>query len=177
MNKRYFFDADGVLFLYERDAYKGDDPLWLRKNGHYFRNLEPDRKMLELVDLLSAKTRYTGDEVFILSSLSNNGMIFNEHFHDKIVSFNKWFPYIDIDHIIISTGSKRDVVEYITNNPVTRSDILVDDFNRNLEEWKKYGGTSLKYCNGINNPDSFDGLKLNFTEKSVDETLQYLLNL
>lgn len=176
MNRRYFFDADGVLFHYDRDAYIGDNPRWLRKNEHYFRDLEPDRKMLEVFDKLHTATRYTKDELFILSSLSNNGMIFNEHLHDKLVSFNRWFNYIDIDHIIISVGPKRDVVEFITNNLVTSKDILIDDFNRNLEEWKFAEGTSIKYCNGINNPNSFDGHKI-YRNTPADEILQYLLNL
>lgn len=175
--KRFFFDADGVLFLYEREAYVGEDPIWLRKNQHYFRNLTPDKKMLEVVDMLSAKARYTDDEIYILTSLSNNGIIFNEHFHDKIVSFHKWFPYIDIDHILISTGPKRDVVEYVTNNPITENDILIDDFNRNLVEWRNSGGISIKYCNGINDPASFDGKKLLSQTQSPDDMLRYLLNL
>lgn len=175
MNRRYFFDADGVLMHYERDAYVGENPRWLRKNEHYFRNLEPDRKMLKVFDELNRIFRYTQDELFILSSLSNNGMIFNEHLHDKLVSFNTWYPYMDIDHIIISVGPKRDVVEYITNNPVSSKDILIDDWNKNLEEWKKSNGTSVKYCNGINNPESFAGHKI-LADMTSDEIVQYLLS-
>ena len=181
MNKRFFFDADGVLFEYDRDAYCGENPLYLQKNRHYFRNLEPDRKMLKLMDSLNREIRYSKDEIFILTSLTNNGAIFNEHFHDKIISFNKWYPYIDIDHILISNTSKRDAVEYITNNPIRNEDVLIDDYNKNLIEWQDAGGTSIKYCNGINNPLSFDGLKLNDKtdekENSITKMLDLLLNL
>ena len=175
--KKYFFDADGVLFLYERDAYVGKNPRWLQKNQHYFRNLQPDRKMMKIVDMLHQRSRYTGDEIYILTSLLNDGMLFNEHFHDKIASFHRHFPYIDIDHIIISTGSKRNDVEYITNNAISSSDILIDDYNKNLNEWSIAGGTSIKYCNGINDPKSFNGMKINENNESVKTILQTLTNL
>lgn len=174
--KNFFFDADGVLFKYDRDAYCGEHPIWLRKGNHYFRDLEPDRKMLKAVDLLSREIRYTGDSIYILTSLVNNSMMFNEHFHDKIISFQKWYPYIDIDHILISSGPKREAVEYITGNSITDRDILIDDYNKNLEEWRTNGGTSIKYCNGINNPHSFNGSKIGYDESS-EEILQRLLDI
>ena len=164
--------------MYNRDAYTGDDPLWLRRNSHYFRNLEPDRKMLQVVDNINASLRYTGDEIFILTSLINNNMsIFNEHVHDKIVSFNKWFPYIDIDHILIAGSSKRDTVAYITDVDVNRSDILIDDYNQNLIAWRSFGGTAIKYSNGINDPRSFDGHSVGLMTScaSAEDITDYLL--
>lgn len=158
--KTYYLDLDGFIVQYELDAYVGENPKYLRKNEHYFKNLKPDRKALELVDKLHEQCRYTGDEMFILTSIAMNGAIFNEHFHDKITWVHEWLPYIDIDHILISVTSKRDAVEYIRNHQLTENDILIDDYNKNLQDWRKAGGTSIKYCNGINNPDSFDGLKL-----------------
>ena len=151
---------DGFIVMYDRNAYTGDAPLYLTKNTHYFRNLPPDRKALEFVDRLHDQCRYTGDEIFILTSIAMNGDIFNEHFHDKIMWIHKWLPYIDIDHILISVTSKRNAVEYINNHNLNQNDILIDDYNKNLMDWEKAGGTSIKYCNGINNPDSFSGLKL-----------------
>lgn len=175
MNRRYFFDADGVLFQYERDAYTGENPRWLKKNGHYFRNLAPDVKMLECMDILHNKVRYTGDEIFILTSLRSDGLIFNEHLHDKIVSFQKWYPYVDIDHILIATSPKRDTVEYITNNEITKRDILIDDFNKNLHEWQQAGGIAIKYCNGINTPASWSGGK--FINETPSTMVEQLLSL
>lgn len=151
---------DGFIVTYDRNAYTGDAPLYLTKNTHYFRNLPPDHKALEFVDRLHYQCRHTGDEIFILTSIAMNGDIFNEHFHDKIMWIHKWLPYIDIDHILISVTSKRNAVEYINNHNLNQNDILIDDYNKNLMDWEKAGGTSIKYCNGINNPDSFSGLKL-----------------
>lgn len=159
MDKRrnYYIDMDGVLAVYDRNAYTGDDPLFARKNAHYYRNLEPDRKMLEFVDNIYSKSRYTGDNIYILTSLPNNGAIFNEQFHDKITWVKQWLPYLDIDSILISVTSKRDAVEYIHNHTLTKNDILIDDYNKNLCEWRDAGGTAIKYCNGINDHKSFSG--------------------
>lgn len=160
MPKRYYIDMDGTLFKYDITAYTGDNPRWLRKNEHYFRDLEPDRKMLEFVDKLYNQCRYSGDELFILTSLPMNSAIFNEHFHDKIVSLHKWCPCIDIEHILISVTSKNDAVEYIRDHTLTADDILIDDYMKNIRDWEKAGGTAVKYCNGINSPTSFEGINL-----------------
>lgn len=170
----YYFDMDGVLFTYHREAYVGDPPPFLVKGTHHFRDLEPDRKILELIDTLHQKSRYTGDEIYILTSIMNNGAIFNEHFHDKIVSLAKWVPYIDIDHILISVTSKRDAVEYIQNHNLTMNDVLIDDYNKNLNDWKNAGGTAIKYCNGINSPGSFNGPRISYIQsvKGMIETLE-----
>ena len=151
---------DGVIVQYTLADYLGENPVWLRPNGHYYRNRLPDRKMLAFVDELIRICRYTGDEVFILTSLKNDGAIFNEHFHDKIVWLKNWLPAIDIDHIIISVTEKREAAEYINGQTLTENDILIDDYNKNLISWQKANGTSIKDLNGINTPDSFDGMKL-----------------
>ena len=104
-----------------------------------------------------------------------SGAIFNEHFHDKIMWLHKWLPYIDIDHILISVTSKRDVVEYIHNHNLTKNDILIDDYNKNLIDWTKAGGTAIKYCNGINNPESFTGTKL-FQSDSIENMFNTINN-
>ena len=157
MSKNYYFDMDGVAVKYDRNAYKGQNPIWLRKNQHYFRDLEPDRKVLEVIDTLYQQSRYTGDNINILTSLMMNGAIFNEHFHDKVLWNKNWLPYLDITHILIAVTSKRDAVEFIHDHKLTKDDILIDDWNKNLIEWRLAGGTAIKYCNGLNSADSWDG--------------------
>lgn len=171
--KNYYIDMDGVLAKYDKTAYVGEDPLYMQKNQHYFRNLEPDRKMLEFIDILHKRCRYTGDNVYILTTLPINGAIFNEQFHDKIAWINEWLPYMSIDNILISVTSKRDAVEYIHNHSLSQSDILIDDYNKNLLDWQNAGGTSVKYCNGINSPASFSGIKL-FCNDTAAEMFQTL---
>lgn len=176
MTKNYYIDMDGVLVLYDPDAYTGDDPAYKRKGYHYFRNLPPDRKMLEFIDALHTKCRYTGDNLYILTSLASNGLIFNEQFHDKISWLQKWLPYLPIDNILISVTSKRDVVEYINNHTLSQNDILIDDYNKNLFEWEDAHGIAVKYCNGINNPESFPRWKLRH-DSSIDDMFKTLASI
>lgn len=167
---------DGVLAKYGVNDYIGDDPIWLRKNQHYFLNLEPDHKMLQIADMIHRHCEQTNDDMYILSSLSAQHRVFNEHFHDKILWLNKFMPYIDINHILISVTNKRDTVEYITNHDITKYDILIDDYNKNLQEWEACHGTAVKYCNGINNPDSFDGLKI-FHDRTSERAVKALMTI
>lgn len=174
MFKNYYIDMDGVTVEYDRDAYIGDEPLFMKKGHHYFRDLKPDFKMLEVIDKLFERSRYTQDQIYILTSICNNGAIFNEHFHDKVNWLHKWMPYIDIDHILISVTSKRDAVEYIHNHKLTTNDILIDDYNKNLKDWTVADGTAIKYCNGINTPASFDGIKI-YKADTTDNILSVIM--
>ena len=160
MHRSFYIDMDGVLMKYDKEAYTGENPIWLQKNAHYFRDLPPDRKALEFIDRLWEKCRYTGDEVFILTTLPMNSAMFNEHFHDKMLPLNKWVSYIDIEHILISVTAKNEAVEYIRDHKLTQNDVLIDDYNKNLASWQNAGGTAVKYCNGINDPNSWNGPKI-----------------
>lgn len=162
--KNYYFDMDGVVALYDKSAYTGKNPKFLRKNEHYFLNLEPDRKMLEVIDNLYQKSRYTGNHIYLLTSISMNGAIFNEHFHDKILWASKWLPYLSIESILISVTSKRNAVEYIKDHKLSQNDILIDDYNKNLKEWNEAGGTAVKYLNGINSAKSYSLTKIKHTD-------------
>lgn len=167
---------DGVLVRYDRDGYKGENPLYMQPGAHYFRNLPPDRNALALIDRLYCRSRYTGDNISTLTSIPMNGLIFNEHLHDKILWNQDWVPYMSIENVLVSvtsTYSKRDVAEFINNRKLTKDDILIDDYNKNLIEWQMGGGTSVKYCNGINSPESFDGPCIHHTD-SVDKMLYTL---
>ncbi len=160
MDRNYYFDIDGVIAIYHLEDYLGENPRYLRKNEHYFRNLNPDRTMLEVVDQMHQRSCYTGDHIYLLTSLPIEGSIFNEHFHDKIAWVNHWLPNLDISAILISITSKRDAAEYINNHKLSEKDILIDDYNKNLKDWAHHGGVAVKYCNGINSPASFDGIKI-----------------
>jgi 5'(3')-deoxyribonucleotidase len=153
----YYFDMDGVLAKYNRAAYDGEPPLFLQKNAHYFGEIEPDQKMIEVMYRLYTMFQNTEHNLYILTSLPITSAIFNEHFHDKISWVQKWLPFIKVQNIYISVTSKRDAIEFIKGTTLDKNEILIDDYNPNLEEWRDAGGIAIKYCNGINSPDSFDG--------------------
>lgn len=169
-----YFDMDGVLALYDRSAYEGENPRFLRPGEHYFRNLEEDSIAAEVFRWLNEHAEELSISIYILTSLPG-GDIFNEHFHDKILWLFEKFPGIRIEQILVSVTNKNDTVKYIKNRALQKRDILIDDFNRNLSQWQKNGGTAIKFCNGINNPDSFSGLKCNL-KPSFRNTLTDILS-
>lgn len=176
MKKNYFFNMDGVLATYDRDAYIGQNPLFLQPHVHYFRNLEPDMKMLSVMDGLWSYIRChrLQDEIYIITSIANNGALFNEHLHDKLEWVSKWIPYFPIDHVFACVSSKRDIFEMISNRKlIPNHDILIDDYNKNLIEWREADGTAIKYLNGINSSESWDGKKVhhNADKESIIQSL------
>lgn len=173
--KRYFFDADGVLFCYERHAYTGLKPLYIQPNRHYFRTVMPDTKILSLIQKLNL-CKKSSDEIYILTSVPNNELTLKEHRSDKKFSFAKWYPLIKPCNIIISVIPKPDAARYTIGTHLSVHDILIDDYNKNLNEWQSAGGTSIKYCNGINTPATFSGTKINKHTDSVNHMLDILLN-
>ena len=126
MIKNYYFDMDGVLAQYEREAYTGDKPLWLQPNKHYFLNVKPDMRALSVIDLLWSYIR-TGrqglspdSQIYIVSSISNkNGAIFNEQFHDKLKWIAEKIPYFPVENFYISVSSKRDICEMVNNRHIS----------------------------------------------------------
>ncbi len=171
----FYFDMDGVLALYDRKAYEGDNPIFMRPGGHYFRDLPYDAVAFALFNYLNEHAKEFNASVYILTSVPG-GNIFNEHFHDKIIWLQKNFPNIRIEQVLFSVTNKNDTVKYIKNRSLQARDILIDDYNNNLVQWQKSGGTAIKFCNGINNPDSFNGPKCN-TKPSFRNTLTEILSI
>jgi 5'(3')-deoxyribonucleotidase len=115
-------------------------------------------------------------KIKILTSVSNKGSLFLEQANDKIEWLHEFCPFIDTDTQFIATASnKRALVEAISSNCNQSifpnfgiNHILIDDFNKNLEDWRNAGGTAIKYINGINDPDSYNGLILDIYMSSDD---------
>ena len=63
-----------------------------------------------------------------------------------------------------------------TARTLSKKDVLIDDWNPNLQMWEKHGGTAIKYLNGINSADSWAGLKIT-EEMTADEIVEMLLSL
>lgn len=168
---------DGVLVKYSRQAYEGENPKYLRKGEHYYRDLLPDAKMQQVCKRLHDDEN---NKVFILTSITNDSKLYAEHIGDKKLWLEKYCPFIDTDTQLITTiSSKRDIINalyYPNKTTLQPNDILIDDFNRNLTEWRASGGTAIKYLNGINSPDSYNGLNIN-VESTADDIIKLLYSL
>ena len=136
---RLFVDMDGTLAKWNNVAFEQ-----LFEKG-YYRNLEPNKRLLTDVKYLIEK----GIDVYVLSSyltdskyaLSEKKEWLNEHLPELPKENQLFVPY----------GESK--AEFFKNNnlsPITSQDFLLDDYTVNLTDWKEWGGTGIKCLNGIN---------------------------
>lgn len=144
---------DGTLAKYRRKDFVRTPPLFMIEGLHYFKHQQPDTKMIRILKHILSCT----NNVTILTSLPDTPL-FYEQKQDKIDWLKKYCPFINITtQFLITKSGKRQHIEEIQNKHLTRFDILIDDYNPNLIEWERGGGTGVKYLNGINSRESYDG--------------------
>lgn len=182
----YFFDMDGVLAKYIKPDYRGDNPLFMKKNYHYFRKLEPDSKMINVLNAINSHcNKEQKGKVFIITSVTNIGDLFLEHTMDKISWLHEHTPFIDTKtQFVAAISAKQEIAKSICRpgQNLSYNDILIDDFNHNLDNWQNVGGQAVKYLNGINSPNAenseitFSGLNLteNMSSRDIITALKLL---
>lgn len=160
----FYFDMDGVLAKYDYDGYKGKKPAFTDIKKHYFLDRDADFTILEVFEILYEK--YSG-YVKVLTTVSKERDIRNHQTFDKMHWLLRFIPDFNIgEDFIAVTTDKRDIIQKIKGMNLAPSDLLIDDYNINLEKWKEFGGTAIKYLNGINSPRSWSGDKIHFNEGS-----------
>lgn len=189
--KTICIDMDGVLARYERHAYKGDDPVFNKVGGHYFKDLEPDKIMTGVMKRLGyyfnhvmtpPKTESNID-LYVISKLPLGHESYLEAYHDK----SEWLDEHckDTPYRFIAAFSRKEnhIKSIYQKDKLDISDILIDDFNENLISWQNQGGTAIKYINGINSVDSWKGLTIipktnlieNPTERDIEEDIKVIV--
>lgn len=130
-----YCDMDGVLANFEKEpnAVNRYD-----KEKGFFATLEPIRKNIEGLQNLISK----GYQVKILSASPND-----QADKDKKKWLTNYLPQLaDKNIILCRTGqTKADFVRDIKNS------LLIDDYSKNLIEWKQNGGQALKFVNDYDN--------------------------
>ena len=170
---KIYFDMDGVLARYDRHAYEGEYPAYKQMGGHYFRNVMPDARMVQLLE--TAEKRPEEFECNVITTLNNHGGLFLEQYRDKLEWLGEHVEGMTFDvngNFIPIIGSKRRVASWLKRNRLDYMDVLIDDFNPNLRDWQEHGGLAVKYLNGINSP-SFDGPMIT-TDMSSEDILEML---
>lgn len=136
--ERIFVDMDGVLATFNPVASEEE----LYEKG-YFANLEP---MTTVIEGMKQYIKENPDkDIYILSAyLTDNPFALQE----KNEWLDRHLPEIQSDHRIFCLCGKQKA-DYIIGG-IKETDILIDDYTKNLIEWKQQGGIGVKLLNGIN---------------------------
>ena len=146
-----YFDMDGVLVDFNRGQEEilkidvvhqehkkpGDDDLLfskMREYDHYYYMLKPIEGSLSLFNKVYEKY---GDKCRILTGVpkANRGII--NASSDKKAWVEK---YLSKD-IVVNTVLRKEKIEYVKN----KGSILIDDFSKNIKEWRERGGTGILF--------------------------------
>lgn len=133
---KLFIDMDGTLAEWK----SASSPEELLEKG-YFYNLRP-LSSVKMVQMLAGAF-----DTYILSAVIPDSAYAKG---DKLVWLEKYLPGIPKDHILFSVDglSKREYAKSLFGE-ITRYDVLLDDYSKNLDDWGK-AGTPVKFLNGIN---------------------------
>lgn len=137
-----FIDMDGTL----ADFY--NHPGWYEEmyNSEWFKSLKPYDTLIATLKRFIATGRF---EVFIFSAALTE---------DVCAAKNEWLdkhaPFIDANHRIFVPCRNEDDTPFdkgkVFEGVITKDCILIDDYNKNLIDWEKTGGTGIKFRNEVN---------------------------
>ncbi len=147
--KKIYFDMDGVLANFDKGVIElghgtplkqenttpmADEALWnaVRSVDHFFDKLELMDKAKELFDLVYDKY---GDRCEILTAIPKPKKNIANSKEDKI----SWVRRVLSKDIVINVVYKEEKKNYCHGE----SYILIDDYKKNIEEWKSFGGTGI----------------------------------
>lgn len=137
---RLFVDMDGTLAKWNNVAFEQ-----LYEEG-YYRNLEPNERLLNDIKYLLQKSDY---DVYVLSAYLTDSQY---ALKEKKEWLKEHLPELPEEkQLFVPFGESK--AEFFKKNnltPITATDLLLDDYTKNLLDWKEWGGTGIKCLNGIN---------------------------
>lgn len=140
--QRVFVDMDGTLYAFHDDILDNEGHVQIEKmyEKDFFLKLKSFERMHEALKLLHENPN---TEIYILSSADKLNIV-----DQKIKVIERDFGFIDRDHMLFpkTWENKANAIP----NSIQKSDILIDDYNVNLEAWEQAGGQAVKFVNNIN---------------------------
>lgn len=147
MKKRLFWDMDGVLAEWQEGT-----PLEEVCEEGYFENLPPNPNMVSAIMQMYAARKEYDVELYILSAVFEDA----HSIKDKNLWLDKYVPFIDSSHrlFVSCEGTKAESAALQDIGGVGPNDFLLDDYTKNIQEWKASGGHPIKVFNGVNGRSS-----------------------
>lgn len=185
-----FFDMDGVLAEYEPEAYQEIDnqrPAYIDKKKHYYLHVKPDEYMLALTQTLATKLRIQHKvkaNLIPITRLHPTPHVGMYQKRDKEKWLKQYYPHLDPLCSCISFDKNNDsfrntkagTLESFYGKILSETDILIDDYNNELENWQIANGTAIKYLNRVNSADSWEGVYFN-PNVAATHTIEWLMTL
>lgn len=139
---RLFVDMDGTLAEWQEGT-----PLEEVCAPGYFAQLPPNENMAKAMIRFWEYSRKNNIEVFILSAVFDDG----HSIRDKNAWLDQYIPFIDAEHRIF-VSCEEPKTAYINEHlgGMSESDILIDDYSKNIKEWIAGGGKAIKMFNRVN---------------------------
>lgn len=172
-----YWDCDGVLLKYDYSMYGHIDgqPDWNEPGSHTFLKCEPDQFIQEVTKRISAQMP---DDLGVLTAVDgrHGHVARNEQIFDKMSVIVTEYPWFNLCNFMACESEKRNAIGKIKGMRLTKSDILIDDYKKNLSAWRNAGGTAVKYINGINSLGDWPGPYIDNT-MTVDEAVRIIMEL
>lgn len=143
--KTIYFDMDGVLADFDRGVeeilgfkQEWEEFMWeeMKKHPHFYYDLKP---IEEAVELFKDIRKEYGDNCQILSAYPKPFRGIDEAFNDKIMWIKKYLG----EGITANLVYREEKVNYIKDS----QSILIDDYDKNINEWNDKGGTGILFTN------------------------------
>ncbi len=171
--KKVFFDMDGVLAEYRNGCTEND----MKEKG-YFSSLKPEMNMINALTRLALDSDELGIRVCVLTKVYPTQ--FKYSVSEKLQWRDEYLPDLFDSEFVMVNGEEQEKSEAVcdlTGGAINEDCFLIDDYNPNLAEWIKNGGSAVKYVNKINDKNrSFVGNRILHT-MSEDEIYTYIVSM
>lgn len=149
--KKIYFDMDGVIVDFEGGVKKYlninprpqgyhpdyDNKLFeaMRKETHFYAKLDPIKGSIDIVK--KAIEKHGIENVEILTGVPKPSRNIPEAAADKA----KWIAERISPDIKVNAVLRKEKINFVEN----RRSVLIDDFESNVKEWRKAGGTAIHF--------------------------------
>lgn len=143
-----FIDMDGTTAQF----YESASCLEEMYNDHFFLHLNPYKNVIRGLTKLVRKLKQDEQVVNVYTLSAVPVEIADKVKEDKLQWIQTYFPIVkSCNALFLNIGTnKAETIKNLLGVPIDENCYLLDDYNKNLHEWKSAGGTSIKLVNEIN---------------------------
>ena len=161
MANKFMFDLDGTTCQF----YEHPECLEEMYSGTYFKYLTPYENLLIAIKMLIER----GHEVGIISAC-----VTESSKHEKQFWCHYNLPEINPENILLCDVGLNKAEEYVKQGGDLGKTMLIDDYTKNLNEWKDAGGIAVKFRNELNGTNgTWKGKSVRYTD-TPEEIVEYL---